>query len=131
MLVMLPTSFAFCDNENDLLHAFPIPYAFAAAVLYIFSSISISMQWLYIYLGESSFLAHTINVTSYWTKVKNQLMTRYCNKENEVGDVWKGPICPKIRHKVHLIRMGKHMFCNACGLRNLSAPILNRGITKH
>jgi hypothetical protein len=34
-------------------------------------------------------------------KVKTQLMTRYQSKELEVGTVWDGPICPKIRKKLH------------------------------
>ena len=58
-------------------------------------------------------------------------MIRYCNKEKEVGDVWKGPVCPKIRHKEHLIGMGKHMFCNACWLLDISASVLNPEIIKH
>jgi hypothetical protein len=33
--------------------------------------------------------------------IKTQLMTRYYNKEKEVGDMWQGPICPKIRTKLN------------------------------
>lgn len=42
---------AFCDNEN-VLHAFPVPYAFAAAVLCMFSSI----QYM---LGRGLFFTQT------------------------------------------------------------------------
>jgi len=27
-------------------------------------------------------------------------MTRYYKKEQEVGDLWEGPICPKIKRKL-------------------------------
>ncbi|CAN6220049.1 unnamed protein product [Urochloa humidicola] len=34
-------------------------------------------------------------------QVKSQLMTRHYNKENEVGELWDGPICPKIKKKLN------------------------------
>uniref|UniRef100_K3YY80 SWIM-type domain-containing protein n=1 Tax=Setaria italica TaxID=4555 RepID=K3YY80_SETIT len=33
-------------------------------------------------------------------EIKTQLITRHYNKEKEVGDVWQGPICSKIRKKL-------------------------------
>jgi hypothetical protein len=45
--------------------------------------------------------AREMPVLSMLEQIKNQLMTRYYNKEKEVGDVWQGPICPKIRRKLN------------------------------
>jgi len=36
-------------------------------------------------------------------QIKNQLMARHYSKEKEHGDMWQGPICPKIRKKVNKI----------------------------
>ncbi|CAN6361008.1 unnamed protein product [Urochloa humidicola] len=43
-------------------------------------------------------------------QVKTQLMTRHYNKEKEVGEVWDGPICPKIRKKLNK----NVQFANTC-----------------
>ena len=40
-------------------------------------------------------------VLSMLEQVKTQLMTRYHTKDKDVGTVWDGPICPKIRMKLH------------------------------
>ena len=42
--------------------------------------------------------------------IKGQLMSRYYSKEKEVGQVWQGPICPKIRKKVQK----NSEFANTC-----------------
>uniref|UniRef100_K3ZMA2 SWIM-type domain-containing protein n=1 Tax=Setaria italica TaxID=4555 RepID=K3ZMA2_SETIT len=39
-------------------------------------------------------------ILSMLQQIKSQLMTRYYNKEKEVGDLWQGPICPNIRNKL-------------------------------
>ena len=39
-------------------------------------------------------------VLSMLEQIKSQLMTRHYNKGKEVGDLWDGPICPKIRKKL-------------------------------
>jgi len=47
--------------------------------------------------------AREMPILSMLEQVKSQLMTRHYSKEKEVGDMWQGPICPKIRKKVHKI----------------------------
>jgi hypothetical protein len=47
--------------------------------------------------------AREMPMLSMLQQVKNQLMTRYFSKHKEVGEVWQGPICLKIRQKVHKI----------------------------
>ena len=39
-------------------------------------------------------------ILSMLQQIKSHLMTRHYNKEKEVGDLWQGPICPKIRKKL-------------------------------
>jgi hypothetical protein len=45
--------------------------------------------------------AREMPILSILEQIKTQLMTRYYNKEKEVGDMWQGPICPKIRTKLN------------------------------
>jgi hypothetical protein len=40
-------------------------------------------------------------ILSMLEQIKTQPMTRYYNKEKEVGDMWQGPTCPKIRTKLN------------------------------
>jgi hypothetical protein len=44
--------------------------------------------------------AREMPVLSMLEQIKTQLMTRHYTKEKEVGDMWQGPICPKIRKKL-------------------------------
>jgi len=44
--------------------------------------------------------AREMPILSMLEHIKGQLMSRYYSKEKEVGQVWQGPICPKIRKKV-------------------------------
>ena len=44
--------------------------------------------------------AREMPVLSMLEQIKTQLMTRYYKKEQEVGDLWEGPICPKIKRKL-------------------------------
>jgi len=44
--------------------------------------------------------AREMPVLSMLEQIKSQLMTRHYNKGKEVGDLWDGPICPKIRKKL-------------------------------
>ena len=47
--------------------------------------------------------AREMPVLSMIEQIKNQLMARHYSKEKEHGDMWQGPICPKIRKKVNKI----------------------------
>ena len=44
--------------------------------------------------------AREMPILSMLQQIKSHLMTRHYNKEKEVGDLWQGPICPKIRKKL-------------------------------
>ena len=45
--------------------------------------------------------AREMPILSMLEQVKTQLMTRYHTKDKDVGTVWDGTICPKIRKKLH------------------------------
>jgi hypothetical protein len=43
--------------------------------------------------------ARELPVLTMIEQIKNQLMARHYSKEKEVGEMWQGTICPKIRKK--------------------------------
>jgi hypothetical protein len=45
--------------------------------------------------------AREMPVLSMLEQIKTQLMNKHYTKEKEVGEMWDGPICPKIRKKLH------------------------------
>lgn len=47
--------------------------------------------------------AREMPVLSMIETIKGQLMKRHYSKEQEVGDIWLGTICPKIRKKINKI----------------------------
>jgi len=44
--------------------------------------------------------AREMPILSMIMKIKDQLMNRVYNKQQDVHDKWPGPICPKIRKKI-------------------------------
>ena len=43
---------------------------------------------------------HIKTILNMIMKIKDQLMNRVYNKQQDVHDKWPGPICPKIRKKI-------------------------------